>query len=52
VTEPQLNAAIGSTANNPSAIGPFPGGFSDPPTSGELNDFAAWIESLRIALTR
>jgi hypothetical protein len=52
VTEAQLNNAIAGTAQNPNGIGPWSGGFSDPPTQGELQDFAAWVESLRSALVR
>jgi hypothetical protein len=52
VTESQLNNAIAGTAQNPNGIGPWTGTFSDPPTQGELQDFAAWVESLRSALVR
>jgi hypothetical protein len=52
VTTQQLNNAIATTAPNPSGIGPYSGGFSDPPTQAELQDFAAYVESLRVALTR
>jgi len=30
----------------------FGGSFSDPPTHAEMQDFAAYVESLRAALTR
>jgi hypothetical protein len=43
---------VATTALNPSGIGPFAGGFSDPPTQAELQDFAAYVESLRAALVR
>ena len=48
----QLDDAIATTAQNPSGIGPFTGGFSDPPTQAEMEAFAAWSESLRSALVR
>jgi len=31
---------------------PYGGSFSDPPTQGEMQDFAAWVESSRAALVR
>ncbi len=52
VTEAQLDAAIATTALDPSAIGPYAGAFSDPPTQAELEDFAAYVETLRAALVR
>ena len=52
VSTQQLNDAIAGTAQNPSGIGPFTGGFSDPPTQAEMQDFAAYVESLRAALVR
>lgn len=52
MTTAQLDSAIAGTARNPSGIGPYGGGFSDPPTQAELQDFAAYVESLRAALTR
>jgi hypothetical protein len=39
-------------ARNPAGVAPFPGGFSSLPTQAELQTFAAWVESLRAALTR
>ncbi|MGB8169999.1 MAG: hypothetical protein WCF18_21025 [Chthoniobacteraceae bacterium] len=48
----QLNAAIAGTAQNPGGVGPYTGGFSDPPTQAELQGFAGWVESLRLALLR
>jgi hypothetical protein len=42
VSVAQLDSAIAGTARNPSGIAPFGGGFSDPPTQAELQDFAAW----------
>jgi hypothetical protein len=48
----QLTAAIAETAQNPSGVGPYPGGFSDPPTQAEVQDFAAYVETLRVALVR
>jgi hypothetical protein len=52
VSPGQLADAIAGTAQNPSGIEPYTGGFSDPPTQGEMNDFAAYVESLRSALVR
>ena len=52
VTQAALDAAIATTAQNPSGIAPFTGSFSDPPTQAEMQDFAAWAESLRAALVR
>jgi hypothetical protein len=52
VSTQQLDDAIGTTALNPSGIGPFTGGFSDPPTQAEMQDFAAYVETLRLALLR
>lgn len=52
VTLAQLDGAIAGTALNPVEVGPFPGVFSDPPTQAELQDFAAYVESLRVALVR
>ena len=47
-----LDGAIAGTANNPSGVGPYTGGFSDPPTQAEMYDFAGYVESLRGALAR
>jgi hypothetical protein len=52
VSAQQLDDAIATTAQNPNGLGPFGGDFSDPPTQGELQDFAAYVESLRAALVR
>ncbi len=52
VSGAQLVAAISGTANNPSGVEPSPGTFSDPPTQAEMQDFAAWSETLRAALLR
>ena len=52
VSAQQLSDAIATTARNPNGIGPFGGGFSDPPTQGELQFFAAYVETLRAALVR
>jgi hypothetical protein len=52
VTAAQLESAIATTALNPSGIGPWTGTFSDPPTQGEMQDFAAYLETLRGALVR
>ncbi len=52
VTQGQLDAAIAGTALNPAGIGPYTGTFSDPPTQGEMQDFAAYVETLRVALVR
>ena len=48
----QLETAISGTALNPNTVEPFTGTFSDPPTQAELLAFAAWAESLRVALVR
>ena len=52
VTSQQLNDAVATTARNPVAVGPFGGGFSDPPTQAELQALAAYVETLRTALVR
>jgi hypothetical protein len=52
VSQAQLDAAISGKANNPSGIAPYAGTFSDPPPRAEMQDFAAWTESLRAALVR
>lgn len=52
VTYSELENAIAATARNPSGIGPWTGSFSDPPTQAGMQDFAAWAESLRVALLR
>jgi hypothetical protein len=52
VTPGQLDAAIATTAVNPTSVGPFSGGFSDPPTSGELWALVSWMEQIRTVLTR
>jgi hypothetical protein len=52
VTQGQLDLAISGTANNPSGVGPFSGTFSNPPTQAEMQDFAAYVEMLRVALVR
>jgi len=52
VTNQQLTDAIATTALNPSAIAPYAGGFSDPPTQAEMQDFAAYVETMRVALVR
>ena len=48
----QLNDAVSTTARNPNTVGPYSGEFSDPPTQGELQAFAAYVERLRAALVR
>ena len=48
----QLEDAIATTARIPSAIGPFSGSFSQPPTQAELYAFATYVDSLRLALQR
>jgi len=50
--EAAIDAAIAGTAQNPSGIAPFGGSFSDPPTQAEMQDFAAYVESLRAATVR
>ena len=52
VTEAQLESAMATTALNPNAVGPYTGAFSDPPTQAEMQDFAGYVETLRISLTR
>jgi hypothetical protein len=52
VTTAQLAAAIAGTALNPSAVGPYTGSFSEPPTQQEMVNFAAYVETLRVALVR
>jgi hypothetical protein len=37
-------------AMKPVSVGPYTGLFSDPPTQGEVQAFAAWVETLRAAL--
>ena len=48
VAQAQLDAAIAGTPNNPTGIAPYAGTFSDP----QMQDFAAYVESLRAALAR
>ncbi len=48
----QLEASIAETAMNPSGIAPYTGSFSDPPAQAEMQDFAAYVETLRAALVR
>ena len=52
VSVAQLDAAITTTATAPSAIAPYAGSFSDPPTQAEMHAFAGYVESLRAALER
>lgn len=52
VTSADLDGAIHGTALNPSGTGEFGGVFSDPPTQGEIQAFASWVEGLRVALIR
>lgn len=52
VNPQQLTAAIATTAQNPSAIAPFAGTFSEPPTQAEMLAFASYVETLRAALVR
>ena len=52
VTLSELTVAISGTARNPNEVGPFTGGFSEPPTQAELQAFAAYVETLRGALLR
>lgn len=52
MTLAQFDSAITATALNPTAVGPYTGTFSDPPTQAELQDFAGYVETLRISLTR
>jgi hypothetical protein len=52
VTEAQLASAIGGTAPNLNGFAPYSGGFSDPPTQGEMEAFAGYVEAMRVALSR
>ncbi len=52
VTLAQLEEAIAGTALNPSGVGPYTGTFSDPPTQAEMQDFAGYVETLRVTLVR
>ena len=52
VSTQQLDEAIATTAQNPNGVGPFGGGFSNPPTQGEMLAFAGYVETLRAALVR
>jgi hypothetical protein len=52
VSTQQLNDAIATCALNPGGVGPFGGSFSNPPTQAEMQAFAAYVETLRVALTR
>jgi hypothetical protein len=52
VTNAALDAAIATTAQNPSSIGPYTGTFSDPVTQAEMQAYAAWVESFRAATVR
>ena len=47
-----IAVALIQTPRNPSGITSFSGTFSDPPTQGEMNAFAAYVESLRLDLLR
>ena len=47
-----ISVALIQTARNPSGITSFAGTFSDPPTQGEMQAFAAYVESLRLDLLR
>jgi hypothetical protein len=47
-----LNAALAGTARNPTSLGAYPGTFSDPPTQSEMQSFAAYVESFRLAMVR
>ena len=52
VTAGQLAEAVAGTARDPVGVEPFAGTFSDPPTQGEMQTFAAWAETLRAGLRR
>jgi len=52
VSTQQLDDAIAGTASDPSGIAPYAGSFSEPPTQAEMQDFAAFVETLRAALKR
>ncbi len=45
-------ATADGSALNPDGISAFGGGFSVAPTQAELEAFAAWVETLRVALIR
>jgi hypothetical protein len=44
--------AIGGTARNTVAIGPFTGDFSDPPTQSEMRALRDWANSFFAATAR
>ncbi len=48
----QLTVAIDETAQNPAGVGPFTGSFSNPPTQAQMQAFASYVETLRVALVR
>jgi hypothetical protein len=52
VTNAALDAAIATTAQNPSGIGPFTGSFRDPVTQSEMQALAAWVQSFCAATVR
>ena len=52
VTQAALDATIAGTARNPTAIGPYGGDFSEPPTQQEMRDFRDYVETLRVAVVR
>lgn len=52
VSTGQLADAIATTAAIPRSIAPYAGAFSNPPTQAEMQDFASYVESLRLALER
>ena len=47
-----ISSAITDTARNPLGIAPFTGTFSDPVRQAEMEAFAAYVESFRVALVR
>ncbi len=47
-----IATAVAGTARNPTEVPAFDGGFSDPPTQGEMQAFAAWAETFRASLVR
>jgi hypothetical protein len=52
VTSAAPDAAIATTAQNPSSIGPYTGTFSDPVAQSEMLNYAAYVETLRVTLVR
>jgi hypothetical protein len=47
-----LRADWGAAPRNPASIPAYTGSFSDPVAQAEMNDFAAYVETLRVGLVR